>query len=156
MSDLIAATRLVISNDIQIDMQSDLSARTTLEFERWPRATIGNLFHDPKNYVSFHSHLWILIEVVVPQTFKSEPNHRFFGLCDLEIWRMKSKNSRTPLLCICKLSEPFRSHLWIKSGITAHRKRPNWDKICFDLCDIDLWPLIMPFCINITFVYGNE
>ena len=30
---------------------------------------------------------------------KSEQSHRFFGLCDLEIWRMTLKNNRTPLLC---------------------------------------------------------
>ena len=29
-------------------------------------------------------------------------------------------------------------------------------KLGFDLCDLNLWPLILSFCIDITSVIGNE
>ena len=29
-------------------------------------------------------------------------------------------------------------------------------KICFDLFDIELWPLTLTFCMDITFVHGNN
>ena len=34
---------------------------------------------------------------------KLDSNHRFFSLCDLEIWWMTSENNRTPLLYYIKL-----------------------------------------------------
>ena len=34
--------------------------------------------------------------------------------------------------------------------------RAYWGTICFDLCDLDLWPLTLTFCMDITFVYGNN
>ena len=36
------------------------------------------------------------------------------------------------------------------------RKSPNWDKICFDLYDLDLWPLTLTFCMDITFLHGKN
>ena len=63
---------------------------------------------------------------------------------DLETWQMTLKNNRTPLLHHFKLWASFRSHLWIQTGVTV-RKRPNWGKICFDLCGCDLWFLILIF-----------
>ena len=44
LKDIIAATGLVILNEIQIDIQIDFSARVTLTFDRWHRKTIGHLF----------------------------------------------------------------------------------------------------------------
>ena len=29
-------------------------------------------------------------------------------------------------------------------------------KLGYDLCDLDLWPLTMTFCVGITFVIGNN
>ena len=78
-----------------------------------------------------------------------------FVPCDVEIRRMTLKNNRAPPLCYLKLCASFRSHLWIQTGVTV-RKRPKWGKICFDLCDIDLWPLTLNFCMDITFVNGNN
>ena len=53
---------------------------------------------------------------------------RFLEPCDLEIWRLTLKNNRAPLLCYFKLYASFRSHRWIKAGVTV-RKRPIWVKI---------------------------
>ena len=49
-------------------------------------------------------------------------------------------------------------HTWLKMVTTIkkapYRKCPNWSKTCFDLCDPDLWPLILTFGLDITFVNG--
>ena len=70
-------------------------------------------------------------------------NHRFFSLCDLEIWWMTLKNNRAPLLCYIKLCASFQSHQWIQNGVTV-RKRSIWVKIedflsCVTL-KFDGWP----------------
>ena len=104
----------------------------------WHRKTTGNLFHAPISYVSYHSHPWIRV-TRDPGILRSEPHGHFFTLCDLGLWQMTLKNNRAPLLCCAKLCASFRSHWWIQTGVTV-RKRPNWGKIYFDLCDLDLWP----------------
>ena len=83
------------------------------------------------------------------------PKSDFFVPCDLEIWRMILKNNRAHLLCYFKLCESFHSYWWIQTGATV-RKRPNWDKICFDLSDLDLWPLTLNFCMDNTLINGNN
>ena len=84
-----------------------------------------------------------------PETPNSGQNRRFYVPCDLEIWQIILKNNMVPLLCYFKLCASFRSHLWIQTGVTV-RKRPNCGKIGFDLCDLDLWPLTLTFCMDIS------
>ena len=55
-------------------------------------------------------------------------NQRFFVLCDLEIWWMTLKITRTPLLCCFRLCASLHSHRWIQSGFIV-RKRSIRDKI---------------------------
>ena len=101
---------------------------------------------------SFRSHWWIQTGVAVgKRPIKSGQNRWFFVPCDLEIWRMALKNIRVPLLCYFKLYASFLSHLWIQV-----RKNSNLGKICFDLCDLDLWPLTLTFRMDITYVDGNN
>ena len=82
-------------------------------------------------------------------------NRLFFVPCDLEIWRMTLKNNIAPLLCYFKLCVSFHSHWWIQTRVIIP-KRPNWGKFCFDLCELDLWPLILTVCMDITWVNGNN
>ena len=77
-----------------------------------------------------------------------------FVLYNLETWWMTLTNNRAPPLHHFKLCASFNSRQWIQTRVTV-RKRPNWGKICFDLCDLDLWPQTLTFCMNITFVNGN-
>ena len=58
---------------------------------------------------------------------KLDSNGQFFSPCDLEIWWMTPKNNRAPLLCYIKLFASFRSHWWIKTGVTVW-KRLIWVK----------------------------
>ena len=109
-----------------------------------------------------HQALCIISEPLVnsnlsycPKTLYLCQNRQFFDLCDLEIYKMTLKNSRALLLFFFKLCASFLSHLWIQTGVTV-QKRPNWDKICFDLCDLDLWPLTWTFSMDITFINSNN
>ena len=64
------------------------------------------------------------------------------------------KNYRALLLCHFKFCASFHSHLWIQIGVTV-RKCPNWAKVCFDFCDLDLWSLTLTLRMAITSVNGN-
>ena len=66
-------------------------------------------------------------------------------------WHRKNR----ALLCHCKLCVLLHSHMWIQTGVTP-QKRPNWGKIRFDLCDLDLWPLTLNVHMDMTFINGNN
>ena len=85
---------------------------------------------------SFNNHQWIVYSYS-PEIPDSGQNLRFFVLCDLEIWWMTFKNNRAPNFVhhFISISE-FKLELW--SG-------PLWP-----------WPLTLTFCMNITFVNGNN
>ena len=63
-----------------------------------------------------------------PETPNLGQNRRFLEPCDLEIWWMILKNNRAP----------------------------ETTKLGYDLCDLDLWPMTLTFCMDITFVIGNN
>ena len=52
---------------------------------------------------------------------KFDSNHRFFSLCDIETWRMTSKNNRALLLYYVKLCASFQIHRWIQTGVTVRK-----------------------------------
>ena len=52
------------------------------------------------------------------------------------------------LQAMCIISLPYVNSNWSYSPETA--------KLGFDLCDLDRWPLILTFCMDITFVHGND
>ena len=33
---------------------------------------------------------------------------------------------------------------------------PETVKLGVDLCDLDLWPLTLTFCVDVTFIIGNN
>ena len=74
---------------------------------------------------------------------KFDPNHRFFSLCDLEIWWMTLENNRAPLLYYIKLCASFQIHRWIQTEVTV-RKSSIWVKISDFLSCVTLkfdgWP----------------
>ena len=73
-----------------------------------------------------------------PETPNLGQIRRFLEPCDLEIWRMTSRNNRAPLLCYFKLCASFRSHWWIQTGVTV-RKRLSWVVASVTLT-FDFWP----------------
>ena len=65
---------------------------------------------------------------------------------------MTLKNNRVPLLCCFQLCAWFHCHMWIQTGV----KSPETAKLGVDLCDLDLWPLTLTFCMDITSYHGNN
>ena len=128
--------------------------RVTLKFDGWPWKTIKHLFYATSSFVHHFAAIGKIKLEFSPETPNSAENRRFFVPCDLEIWEMTLKNNRAPLLCYIKLCPSFRSHLWIRTAVVV-RKSPHWGKICFDICDLDLWPLTLTFRTDITFVHDN-
>ena len=124
LRDLIAATRLVISNWIQI---VNFSARVTMKFDGWPCKTKGHLFYATSSFVHHFVPIGEFKLELQSETLNSGQNRPFFELCDLEILRMTLKNNRAPLLCYFKLCASFLSHCWIQTWVTV-RKRPIWVK----------------------------
>ena len=82
----------------------------------------------------------------------------YFGLCDLEIWWMTSRNNRAPLLCLCKLYALLCSHLWNQAGVTV-QKYPNWYTL-FLLTPVTLtfhlWPCLFPGTTLLSMVITPE
>ena len=97
--------------------------------------------------VSFHNHR------LFPEMPNLGQNRRFCVPCDLVIWRMALKHNRAPLLCYFKLCASFHNHRLIQTRVTYS---PKTAKLGFDLCDLNLWPLTLTFCMDITFVNGNN
>ena len=65
---------------------------------------------------------------------------------------MTLKNNRAPLPCCFQLCAWFHCHMWIQTGV----KSPETAKLGVDLCDLDLWPLILTFWMDIMFGHGNN
>ena len=106
--------------------------------------------------------LWTILKPFVdsnwsynPETLNSSRHWWFFVLCDFDIWWMTLKNNWTSFLCHSKHFASRHNHLWIETWVTV-QKHPNRGKICFDLCDLYLWPLTLAFCMGITFVNSND
>ena len=70
---------------------------------------------------------------------KFHPIHRFYSLCDLEIWWMTLKNNTAHFLYYIKLCVSFQIHRWIQTTVTV-RKRSIWVKIgdFFVLYDLEM------------------
>ena len=54
--------------------------------------------------------------------YKLDWNLWFWGLCDLEIWWMTSKNNRAPILYYIKLCALFKSHRRKQIGVTVQKR----------------------------------
>ena len=127
LRDLIAATGLVIllkfDPNHRFFVPCDLEIWwMTLENNRAP------LLYYIKLCLSFQIHWCIETEVTVRKRSIRVKIGNFFVPCDLEIWRMTSKNNRAPLLCCFKLCASFHSHQWIQTGVRV-RKCPILVKI---------------------------
>ena len=135
---------------IRVKIRKFLS-HLTLIFDRWPWKTIGHLFTTS----SFMHHFIAICEFkLVLQSKNAQTGSKLaiFLLCDLEMSWMTLKNNRANLLCHIKPCTSFRHHMWIQTRVTVW-KQLNW---VLTSCDLDLWPLTLTFCMDITFVNSNH
>ena len=144
---------------IKLELQSGITqfgskstiffSHVTLKFDGWHWKTIGHLFYVASSFVQ---HFIAICEIKLELQFR---NAQFASKSTIFCPLMALKNNRAHLLCYFQLCATFHSHLWNQTGVTV-RKSPNWNKICFDLCDLDLWPLTLTLCTDITFVNSNN
>ena len=131
---------------IRIKIDDLCLSRVTLKPDRWPWKTTGHLVYATSSFFAlFQSHWWIQTWVTVRKRsirikigdFLSRKSNGWLGktighlfyadyrqfvvLCDLEIWWMTFKNNRSYGLETAKLG--------------------------FDICDLELWPLTLTFCM---------
>ena len=108
----------------------------TLKFDGWPWKTIGHLFYIASSFVHYfiatsefklERSIWVKIN-----DFLSRMTLKFDG------WPWKTKG-----------------HFSLATSIFAH----HFIIICefkFNLCDLDLWPLTLTYCMDITSNIGNN
>ena len=106
-------------------------SRVTLKLDGWPWKTIGHLFCTTSSFA-----------------------HHLVVICELKLELQTLKNNRASLLYDFQLCASFGGHLWIEIGVTV-RKHSNWSKTCFDLSDLDFWPLILTICMGIPSVKSS-
>ena len=136
-------------------------SHVTLKFDGWPSKTIGHLFYGTSSFVYHFIPIGELKLELQSGNDQFGSNATILEPCDLEIWRMTFQNNRAPLLCYFKLCAAFRTHWWIKTGVTV-RKRPIWVKFdeFLEPCDLQMWrmtlknnraPLLCHFKLCVSF-----
>ena len=134
-----------------IGVKIDDFSSVTLQFDIWPWKTIGHLFYATSSFV----HHFVPIGKFKLELQSWKPNlgqiQRFLEPCDLEIWRMTSKYNRAPLLSNIKLYASFHHHMGIQTGVTVRKRLSG-----VLTCDLELWPLTLTFCMDVTSVIGNN
>ena len=82
----------------------------------------------------------LIVAIGLVILLKLDSNHWLISPCDLEIWRMTSKNKKAPLLYYIKLCASFQIHQWIKTWVSV-RKRSIPVKIgdFFVSRDLEIW-----------------
>ena len=123
-------------------------SHATLKLDRWPWKTIGHIFYATSTFV----HHFIAIGEFKLELHSGNDQFGSKSAIFCPVWPWKTIGHLS-LLCYFKLCASSHSHWWNHTGVTIW-KHPNWGKICFDLCDLDIWPLTS--CIDITFVNGNN
>ena len=148
LKDLIAATGLVIlPNHIKI---VHFSARVTLKFDGWPGKIIGHLFYTTSSFVQHFKAIGVFKLELQSGNAQSGSNSTIFRAVwpwnltdDLE----KQWGTSSMLLpAVCMISLPYVNSNW----------SPETAKLGVDLCDLDLWPLNLTLCMDITSDHGNN
>ena len=112
---------------------------------RWPRKTIGKLFHTPRNYLCHFRRDWVIV--------RKNSNRRqivdFFTRVTLKFdgwhWKITGHLFYDPWSFVCH----FAAICKIQTIVTV-RNCPNWGKLYVYRCDLDIPPLIS------TFLYAHH
>ena len=124
----------------------DYLSCVTLEFDRWPLNNRAPLLCYFKLCASFQSHRSIQTGVAVRKRSIRVKIGDFFVPCDLGIWRMTLKKHQG----LCIILSPYVNINW-----SYGPENLNWVLISVTLT-FDLWPVTLAFCMDITFVIGNN
>ena len=129
-----------------------LFSRVTLKFGRWPWKTIGHLSYATSSFVHhFVATGEFKLELQFGNAQFGSKSIIFLSVWpwnltdDLEKQKGTSSKQHQDLRII---SSSYVNSIWSHSPETA--------KLGVDLCDLDLWPLTLTFCMDVTSVIGNK
>ena len=118
----------------------------------WPWKTIGHLFY----YTSSSVHHFVAIGVFKHELQSGNAQFGSNSTIFLAVWpwyltydlkKQKDTSSKQhQALCIISSS-------YVNSNLSYSLETV---KLGCDLCDLDLWPLTLTFCMDLTFVIGNH
>ena len=130
----------------------DMLSHVTLKFDGWPWKTIGHLFYATSSFVQ---------HFVAIGEFKLElqSGNAQFG------WHSTIFRALWPWNLIDDLEKQYgtfpKQHQAL-CIISSSYVNSNWSygpetaKLGVDLCDLDLWPPTLTFCMNVTSVISNN
>ena len=126
-----------------IGSESMFLSRVTLKFDRW----LWHLFYATSSFVYHFSYWWIQIRVTVRKPPILVKLDDFLAVWP---WNLTLKNNRAPSFpkqhqALCIISSSYMNSSWSYGPETV-----------FYLCDLDIWPLTLTFCKNLTSVICNN
>ena len=120
-------------------------------FNRWLRKTIHHLSYATSSHV-YHfiaiSEFKLKLQSENAQVGSKSVIFLSCGTLKFDRWPRKTMH-------LFKICASFHSGVWIQTRLTV-RKRPNWGKICFDLCDPSLLTSDLDLLHGHHFVNGNK
>ena len=121
----------------------DFLSRVTLKFDGWPWKTIWHLFYVTLSFV----HHFVAINDEFQLELQSG-NAQFASKSTifLAVWPW-SLTDDLEKEASCIISSSYANSNWSYSPETA--------KLGYDLCDLDLWPMTLTLCMDITSVIGS-
>ena len=112
----------------------------TLKFNGWPWKTTWALFYVTSSFV--HHFIAIGESKLELQSGNVRSGQNWRICCSLLPWNLIGYLSYI-LQALYIVSSPY---MWNQTGV----------KLGFHLCDLDHWPLMLTFCMNITSANGNN
>ena len=130
----------------------DFFSLVTLKFDGWPSKTTGHLFYATSSFVYHFVAIGEFKLELQSANAQSGSNSTLFRA----VWPwnltddLEKKQGTSPKhhQAICIISSSYVNSYWSYS--------PETDKLGVDLCDLDLWPLTLTFCMDVIFVIGNN
>ena len=126
--------------------------RVTLKFDGWPSKTIGHLFYATSSFVQHFIAIGEFKLELQSGNAQTGSNSAIFSAVwpwnltdDLE---KQFGTSPKQHQAICTISSLYVNSNWSYS--------PETVKLGRDLCDLDLWPLTLTFCMDLTLVLGDN
>ena len=130
----------------------DFYSRVTLKFYGWPWKTTGHLFYATSSFVHHFVAIGEFKLELQSGNAQSRSNTTIFRA--MWSWNLMDDLERQQGTfpkqhqAICIISSSYVNSNWSYSPVTV--------KLGCDLCDLDLWPLTLIFCMDLTLVIGNN
>ena len=130
----------------------DFFSLVTLQFDVWPWKRIGYLFYATSSFV----HHFVAIGDFKLELQSGNAQSGSYSTIFRAVWPwnltddLEKQKGTSPkhYQAICIISSSYMNSNWSYS--------PETVKLGCDLCDLNLWPLTLTFCMDVTSVTGNN